>query len=77
MAQWMEYLKGFGLIGMVILIIILIILMIIAPIVVAVLITNVLAIVLAGYVSISGIAWWAVVIVIWLILVAIINKLNS
>lgn len=77
MTQWMDYLKGFGLIGMVILIIILFVLMIIAPIVVAILITNILAIALAGYVSISGITWWGVVIVIWIILAALINKLNS
>lgn len=77
MSDWIDYLKGAGFIGMAILICLLIVLIILAPLIVAILIANVLAILLSGIIVLDGLYWWATVIVLWIIIAAIISKLNS
>lgn len=61
-----DYLMGAGVIGFICLIILVIVFMFIAPIIVAVFIANAM--------GLTGIVWWAFVIVIWLIIGALISK---
>ena len=63
-----DYLAGAGLIGMICLIISIIVFVFCAPIIVA--------IVIANYLGLSGIIWWAFVVVIWLIIASLISKLS-
>lgn len=64
-----DYLTGAGVIGIICLILLVIIFLFCAPIIVAIFIAN--------YLGLTGIIWWAFVVVIWLIVVGIITKLNS
>ena len=63
-----DYLAGAGIIGIIVLIILIAIFFFIAPIIVAVYIANAL--------GLTGIVWWAFVVVIWLIIGAIINRVS-
>ncbi len=63
-----DYLAGAGLIGIICLIILVVVFMFCAPIIVA--------IVIANYLGLSGIIWWAFVVVIWLIIAGVISKLS-
>lgn len=64
-----DYLMGAGIIGFAILIIFIIIVIVLAPIIVAMAVAN--------YLGLTGIIWWAFVIVIWLIISGIISRLSS
>lgn len=64
-----DVLTGIGVIGIIIFIVLLIFIPAIAAFIVASLI--------ASHFALSGIAWWAVVIVVFLIIMAIIGKLSS
>lgn len=78
MIDFVDYLKNAGLIGLIVLGLIIIIFVILCPLFVAILITNILAIFLAPYgIIITGILWWALVIVLWLIIAGIISKLRE
>ena len=63
-----DYLASAGIIGIIVLIILIAIFFFIAPIIVAVYIANAL--------GLTGIVWWAFVVVIWLIIGAIINRVS-
>ena len=64
-----DYLMGAGVIGIICLIILIAVFLFCAPIIVA--------IVIANYLGLTGIIWWAFVVVIWLIIAGILTKLNS
>lgn len=64
-----DYLQNIGIIGFIILALLIMFFLILAPLIVAILITN--------SIGVSGIYWWAFVIVIWFIIVGIISKLYS
>lgn len=64
-----DYLTGIGIVGIVLLCIIIAIFIFIAPILIAMYIAN--------YFHFNGIMWWAVVIVLWLIIAGLISKLTS
>lgn len=64
-----DYLKGAGVIGIIILIVLIMFFVICAPLIVAILIANSF--------HITGIYWWAMVLVIWFIIAGIISKLSS
>lgn len=65
----LDILTGLGAIGFVILIVLIVIFIGICPLIVAILVAN--------YLMLTGISWWAVVIVLWLIIAGIISKLGS
>lgn len=78
MSDWITYLQGAGIIGLIALILIVIVFIILCPLLVAIFLTNVLAIFLIKYgISVSGLLWWALVIVLWLIIAGIISKLRE
>ena len=64
-----DYLTGIGVIGIVVLCILIAIFLFIAPIIVAVFIAN--------HLGLTGIVWWAFVVVIWLLIAGIISKVSS
>lgn len=64
-----DYLTGAGIIGIIVLCLLVVIFLFIAPIIVAVFIAN--------YMGLTGIIWWAFVIVIWLLISGILSKLSS
>lgn len=64
-----DYLKGAGVIGIIVLIFIVILVLICAPIIVAILVAN--------YFALTGISWWAVVIVVALFIAGLLSKLSS
>ena len=63
-----DYLKGAGVIGFIVLIVIVAIAICIAPIIVAVFIANAL--------GVTGLTWWAFVLVIWFVIAGLISFLN-
>lgn len=67
--SFVEYLTGIGIIGIILLCIFVVIFILCAPIIVAIFIANAL--------GLSGIVWWAFVVVIWLIIASIISKASS
>lgn len=76
--SWIDYLQGAGIIGLIILTSIIVVFIILCPLIVAVFLTNVLTIWLVKYgIVISGILWWAIVIVLWFIIAGIISKLRN
>lgn len=73
-----DALKGAGFIGLIILTILAVIFLILCPIFVSIVLTNLIASCLISYgISISGLSWYAFVIVIWAIIVGILSKLRS
>ena len=64
-----DYLIGVGIIGFIGLVLLCVLALFCAPIIVAILIAN--------YFCLTGISWWAVVIVLWLIIAGIISKLST
>ena len=65
----LDFLTGLGVIGIFIIIVLIIIFVILCPLIVAIIIAN--------YFALTGISWWAVVIVLWLIIAGIISKLGT
>lgn len=64
-----DYLMGIGYIGIILLCVIITVFIFIAPILIAMYIAN--------YLHFNGVMWWAVVIVLWLIIAGLISKLTS
>lgn len=64
-----DYLYGLGVIGIIILYVLVFLILFCAPIIVAIVITN--------YLGMTGLAWWAFVIVIWMFIVSLLAFLRN
>lgn len=73
-----DALKGAGFIGLIILIILAVIFLILCPMLVSIVLTNFIASCLISHgIIISGLSWYAFVIVIWAIIIGILAKLRN